>query len=312
MIIDVLIDRIKALASPVCVGLDPRPELVPEVIVNASIGQYGKTPEAMAAAFIAFGKGIIDCVGDVVPCVKPQIAMYERYGVPGLGAYAETVRYAKSKGLIVIGDVKRGDIASTAAAYADAHLGTVDIGGISFAPFDTDFVTINPYLGRDAVEPFFGHCRTYEKGLFILVKTSNPGGCDFQDLILADGKPLYEHAGELVSRWGQEFVGKHGYSSVGAVVGANYPAQGARLRELMPRTFFLIPGYGAQGGTAKDAAACFDKDGLGGVVNASRSIIGAWKEPLYAASFNGGAETWFGLAAREEALKMKEELNKCI
>ncbi|MDR1706141.1 MAG: orotidine-5'-phosphate decarboxylase [Clostridiales bacterium] len=277
--IDALIEKIRETGCPVCVGLDPVIEYLPPGLPD----------------FITFNKGLIDALEGLVPCVKPQIAMYERYGIPGITAYTETIAYAKSKGFTVIGDIKRGDIASTAAAYAEGHLG----GGSR-----ADFVTVNPFLGRDSVEPFIEVCRKNGKGIFVLVKTSNPGSADIQDLDVG-GEKLYERVGSMVADWGAGLMGKYGYSSVGAVVGATWPEQAAALRKRMPHTFFLIPGYGAQGGKAEDIARCFDKDGLGGVVNSSRGIIAAWKKPEYA-----GAD--YRDAAREETLKMKADLGRFI
>ena len=308
MIIDTLIEKIRASNCPVCVGLDPQPDFVPEFIKAKNRELYGPTLKAAAQAFLEFNKLLIDSFYDIVPSVKPQIAFYERFGFEGAAAYAETAAYAKSKGLVVIGDVKRGDIASTAAAYSDGHIGEVCVDGKSFRPFNEDMITINPYLGRDSIEPFFDNIKKHNTGVFILVKTSNAGSGDLQDLPLANGSPLYEHVGCLVSKWGEEFTGKYGYSSLGAVVGATWPKQAARLRELMPRTFFLIPGYGAQGGKAEDLAVCFDKNGLGGIVNSSRGIIAAWKKPEY----SGRPETEFAACARAEVLKMKEDLGRHI
>ena len=281
--IDRMIEGIMKLKAPVCVGLDPSPDLVPSHILERNKGDMPK-------AFLEFNKGIIDAVRDIVPVIKPQIAFYERYGLDGLRAYLETVSYAKSQGLMVIGDIKRGDIGSVSAAYAEAHI----------SPEGPDFVTVNPYLGRDSVEPFVEACKKHGKGIFVLVVTSNPGGEDIQGLELASGKKLYEHVGSLVARWGKELIGAKGYSSVCAVVGATFPAQAKALRELMPQTFFLIPGYGAQGGTAADVAVSFDQQGLGGVVNSSRGIIGAWKK-------EGTGET-FAESARVAAIKMIEDI----
>ncbi|MCL2702158.1 MAG: orotidine-5'-phosphate decarboxylase [Defluviitaleaceae bacterium] len=288
--IDRLIERIKELRSPVCVGLDPSTDLLPESLLR----RYAAD---VPGAFLEFNKCIIDAVYGIVPVVKPQIAFYERYGIAGISAYLETVSYAKSRGLLVIGDIKRGDIGSTAAAYADAHLGEDG----------PDFVTINPYLGRDAVEPFINACQKNGKGLFVLVVTSNPGGADLQNLELQKGGRLYEHVGGLVSEWGKDLVGTKGYSSVCAVVGATAPAQAKKLRMSMPQTFFLIPGYGAQGGTAADAAVCFNKDGIGGIVNSSRGIIAAWKKPEYAEKYGKDAGCYAD-CARSEAIKMIEDL----
>jgi orotidine-5'-phosphate decarboxylase len=233
--------------------------------------------------------------------------MYEQYGAEGIAAYIETVRHAKSKGLIVIGDIKRGDIASTADAYSDGHIGEVGIDGNMFDVFGTDFITINPYLGYDAVEPFLDNCKKYDRGLFVLVKTSNKRSGDIQDLVVGD-KTVYETVGGFVADWGKEYIGKYGYSSVCAVVGATHPEQAERLREIMPNTFFLIPGYGAQGGTAEDLAVCFDGKGLGGIVNSSRGITAAYKTEKY----SGFSEVNHAKAARQAALDMREDLLRVV
>ena len=296
MIIDHLISRIKELEAPICVGLDPRLAAIPECIKTEIYAQMGKTHVAAAEILFTFNKVIIDNVCDLVPVVKPQIALYELFGASGILAYGKTVAYAKSKGLIVIGDIKRGDIASTAEAYAHAHLGVVDIEGTSFKIFETDFVTLNPYLGYDSIEPFFNDCKAHDKGMFVLVKTSNAHSKQIQDIPAMDGKPIYQHVAALVADWGKDFIGTSGFSSIGAVVGATHPQIGAELRTLMPNTFFLAPGYGAQGATAKDLRGLFNKDGLGAVINSSRGIIEA------------GKDKDFGLAAREAVLKMKKDL----
>ncbi|MCL2753959.1 MAG: orotidine-5'-phosphate decarboxylase [Defluviitaleaceae bacterium] len=263
--------------NPTVVGLDPTTEILPNGIST-----------------LDFNKGIIDAVYDIVPAVKPQIAFYEQQGIAGLQAYIETVAYARQKGMIVIGDIKRGDIASTAQAYADAHIG----GG----EFDVDFATINPYMGGDTMQPWINNCKTHDKGLFVLVKTSNKGSADFQNLAMG-GKYLYTIVGENVEKWGAELTGKHGYSAIGAVVGATHPKELADMRKSLPHTFFLVPGYGAQGGTAADIAAAFDKNGIGAIINSSRGIITAYKQEKYA-----GLD--FAQAARQAAIDMRDELNK--
>ncbi len=298
--IDKLIDQIIAKKSPIVVGLDPRPDLVPGHIMETALDTHGQTPKAIAHAYLEFNKGIIDAVADLIPAVKPQIAMYENYGMDGLWAYLETVNYAKEKGLVVIGDVKRSDIASTALAYADGHIGQVSIGENTYPMFNADFITVNPYLGSDSIEPFKKNCEKFDKGLFVLVKTSNAGSGELQDL-KSDGKFIYEIVGDLVSKWGESLIGSHGYSKIGAVVGATHPEQAAVLRKQMPHSFFLVPGYGAQGATAKDLACCFDKNGLGAIVNSSRGIIGAHKS----GSFDSKD---FGQAAREAVIAMKSDL----
>ncbi len=292
MITDRLIDRVKELSNPTVVGLDPREEYVPEFLIN--------THKALADAILAFNKGLIDAVYDIVPAVKPQIAFYERFGARGIECYAETVCYAKSKGLFVIGDIKRGDVASTAEAYAEAHLSE---GGA----LEADFITLNPYLGADAVQPFVNNAKRYDKGLFVLVCTSNPGAGDLQNIETVNGK-VYEVVGDKVSAWGADMIGKHGYSAVCAVAGATHPEQVRVLRKRMPHTFFLVPGYGAQGGKAEDVRCCFDKNGTGAIVNSSRGIIAAHKDAKYA-DFK---PEQYALAAREAALEMKKELGKIL
>ncbi|MBQ4347063.1 MAG: orotidine-5'-phosphate decarboxylase [Firmicutes bacterium] len=302
MITDILIDKILEKENPSVVGLDPRPEYIPQSIFDICIAEYGKTAAAVAEAYLRFNIGIIEAVADIVPAVKPQIAMYEQFGPEGLIAYVRTVDYARQKGLVVIGDVKRGDIASTAEAYSDAHLGTSSIlGGEPFAAFDTDYITINPYMGYDSIEPYLENCKARDKGLFILVKTSNPGSSDFQDLKVGD-KALYQIVGESVEKWGEPLRGRHGYSALGAVVGATHPKEAAILREAMPHTFFLVPGYGAQGAGADDIRFSFDKNGLGAIVNSSRGIIAAHKKDPKFSDDN------FADAAREAALAMKADL----
>lgn len=287
------------------VGLDPRLSFVPGHLKEAAYEAHGKTPAGAAAAFLAFNKGIIDAVCDLVPAVKPQVAMYEQFGAPGMAAYIETAAYAKAKGLTVIGDIKRSDIASTAEAYADGHIGRVDIEGEKTAVFQEDIITLNPYLGWDSIEPYLPSCTAYEKGLFVLVKTSNPNSGQLQDLDVG-GMTLYEKVGSLVNEWGLPYIGRYGYHFVGAVVGATHPAQAERLRRLMPNTFFLVPGYGAQGGTAADLKVCFDKDGLGAIVNSSRGIIAAYqKNEKY-------HETDYAAAAREAVLEMQADLRRWI
>ncbi len=308
MIIDKLIDKIKETENPTVVGLDPRLSYVPDFIKNECLEKYGKTPKAVAESFYMFNKEIIDKTFDLVPAVKPQVAMYEMLGPEGFDSYIRTIEYAKSKGLIVIGDVKRGDIASTAEAYSDGHIGRINIEGNEFEIYHEDFITLNPYLGWDSIEPYMENCRNYDKGMFVLVKTSNPNSGQLQDLDVG-GKTLYQKVGELTSEWGKELVGKYGYSSVGAVVGATHREQAEKLRKLMPDTFFLVPGYGAQGGKAEDLAVCFDKDGLGAIVNSSRGIIVAHQKEQYK---NKYSEKDFALAARDAVNDMKADLRRCI
>ena len=278
--INKLIEKIKKTNAPIVVGLDPMLNYIPKHIQDNAFAEFGETLEGAAEAIWQFNKAIVDSTCDLIPAVKPQIAMYEQFGIPGLQAYKKTVDYCKEKDLVVIGDIKRGDIGSTSAAYAVGHLGHVQVGSKSYAGFDEDFVTVNPYLGSDGVKPFVEVCKKEQKGLFILVKTSNPSSGEFQDQLI-DGRPLYELVGEKVNEWGQECMGCS-YSYIGAVVGATYPEMGKVLRKLMPKTFILVPGYGAQGGRGKDLVHFFNEDGLGAIVNSSRGIIAAYKQEAYA------------------------------
>lgn len=308
MMIDRLIKQIEAKENPTVVGLDPRLELIPNFIKEKAYETWGKTPKAVAQIFYEFNKAIIDEVYDVVPAVKPQVAMYEQFGSEGIKAYVDTILYAKEKGLIIIGDIKRSDIASTAEAYANGHIGRVKVEDEAYEVYHEDSITLNPYLGYDSIEPYIKHCKDYDKGLFVLVKTSNPNSGEIQDLDIGEEK-LYERVGKLVSKWGKEVMGNRGYSHIGAVVGATYPEQGRRLRELMPHTFFLVPGYGAQGATAKDLAGCFDKNGIGAIVNSSRGIIGAYKLEKYKNQFS---EKEFALASRQAVVDMKKDLQEAL
>lgn len=277
--INQLVENIKKTKAPIVVGLDPMLDYVPEQVQKKAFEEYGETLEGAAEAIWQFNKAIVDQTYDLIPAVKPQIAMYEQFGIPGLFAFKKTVDYCKEKGLVVIGDVKRGDIGSTSAAYAVGHLGRVQVGNNSCRPFDEDFATVNPYLGSDGVNPFLKVCKEEKKGIFVLVKTSNPSSGEFQDQ-LVDGKPLYELVGEKVAVWGKELMGDE-YSYVGAVVGATYPEMGKLLRKVMPKAYILVPGYGAQGGKGKDLAHFFNEDGLGAIVNSSRGIIAAYKQEKY-------------------------------
>ena len=278
--INKLVENIKKTKAPIVVGLDPMLAYVPERVQKKAFQEYGETLEGAAEAIWQFNKAIVDQTYDLIPAVKPQIAMYEQFGIPGLAAFKKTVDYCKEKGLVVIGDIKRGDIGSTSAAYAVGHLGRVQVGSRSYAPFDEDFATVNPYLGSDGVNPFLKICGEEKKGIFVLVKTSNPSSGEFQDQLI-DGKPLYELVGEKVAAWGEELMGEE-YSYVGAVVGATYPEMGKILRKIMPKDYILVPGYGAQGGKGKDLAHFFNEDGLGAIVNSSRGIIAAYKQEQYA------------------------------
>ena len=244
--INKLITKIKETGAPIVVGLDPMLSYVPEHITKKAFAEYGETLEGAAEAIWQYNKGIVDATYDLIPAVKPQIAMYEQFGIEGLKAFQKTVDYCHEKGLVVIGDVKRGDIGSTSAAYAVGHLGKVQVGSNAYHTFNEDFATVNPYLGTDGIKPFIDVCKEEKKGLFILVKTSNPSSGEFQDQLI-DGRPLYELVGEKVAKWGEEHMGDE-YSYIGAVVGATYPKQGEILRKVMPKSFILVPGYGAQGG----------------------------------------------------------------
>lgn len=301
--INKLVDKIKKTNAPVVVGLDPMLNYVPEHIQKKAFDEFGETLEGAAEAIWQYNKGIIDTTYDLIPAVKPQIAMYEQFGVPGLQAFKKTVDYAKEKDLVVIGDVKRGDIGSTSAAYAVGHLGKVQVGSKKYSLFDEDFATVNPYLGTDGIKPFVDVCKEENKGLFILVKTSNPSSGEFQDRLI-DGRPLYEWVGEQVAKWGEDHMGND-YSYIGAVVGATYPEMGKVLRKVMPKSYILVPGYGAQGGTAEGLKPYFKEDGLGAIVNSSRGIICAYKQDKYA---KFGAENYAD-ASRQAVIDMIEDIN---
>jgi len=304
--INKLIEKIQKTQAPIVVGLDPMMKYVPSQIQKAAFAQFGETLEGAAEAIWQYNKGIVDAIYDLVPAVKPQIAMYEQFGIPGLVAFKKTVDYCKEKGLVVIGDIKRGDIGSTSEAYAVGHLGKVAVGANAFYGFDEDFVTVNPYLGSDGVKPFIKVCKEEKKGIFVLVKTSNPSSGEFQDR-LVDGKPLYEIVGEKVAEWGADCMGD-GYSYVGAVVGATYPEQGKLLRKVMPKAFILVPGYGAQGGKGADLVHFFNEDGLGAIINSSRGIIAAFQQEKYAKY----GEAAYADASRAAVLDMKEDIASAL
>ncbi len=304
--INTLVEKIKKTEAPIVVGLDPMLSYIPDFIKEKAYKEYGENLSGAAEAVWEYNKGIVDAIYDIVPAVKPQIAMYEQFGLPGLGAFKKTVDYCKEKGLVVIGDIKRGDIGSTSAAYATGHIGKVTIGSNTFSPFDEDFITVNPYLGSDGINPFIDVCRQEKKGMFILVKTSNPSSGEFQDRLI-DGRPLYEHVAEKVNEWGSDVMGNE-YSYVGAVVGATYPEMGKLLRKLMPKSYILVPGYGAQGGKGKDLAGFFNEDGLGAIVNSSRGIIAAYKQEAYSKY----GEEGYADASREAVLAMKEDLKQAL
>lgn len=278
--INKLTAKIQKTKAPIVVGLDPMLNYIPKHIQEEAFKEFGETLEGAAEAIWQFNKEIVDKTYDLIPAVKPQIAMYEQFGIPGIMAFKKTVDYCKSKDLVVIGDIKRGDIGSTSAAYATGHIGKVQIGSNKIAPFDEDFVTLNPYMGADSITPFIDVCKEEKKGLFILVKTSNPSSGDFQDQMVGD-RPVYELVGEKVAQWGETCMGDD-YSYVGAVVGATYPEMGKTLRKIMPKAYILVPGYGAQGGQGKDLVHFFNEDGLGAIVNSSRGIIAAYKQEKYA------------------------------
>lgn len=304
--IDKLIANIKKTHAPIVVGLDPMLSYVPEHVQKKAFSEFGENLEGAAEAIWQFNKEIVDKTYDLIPAVKPQIAMYEQFGIPGLQAFKRTVDYCKSRGLVVIGDIKRGDIGSTSAAYAAGHIGKVQVGGNTFVPFGEDFVTVNPYLGSDGVNPFIKVCKEEKKGLFILVKTSNPSSGEFQDQKIG-GKPLYELVGEKVAEWGEQCMGDT-YSNIGAVVGATYPEMGKVLRKVMPKSYILVPGYGAQGGKGKDLVHFFNEDGLGAIVNSSRGIIAAYRQEAYA---KYGAEN-FGDASRAAVEAMTADISGAL
>lgn len=304
--INKLIHKIEENKAPIVVGLDPMLGYIPEHIKEKAYKEHGETLEGAAEAVWQYNKGIIDATYDLIPAVKPQIAMYEQFGIPGLAAFKKTVDYCREKDLVVIGDVKRGDIGSTSAAYATAHIGRVQVGENTYRGFDEDFMTVNPYFGIDGIKPFVDVCKEEKKGIFVLVKTSNPSSGEFQDRLI-DGKPLYEHVAEKVAQWGSECMGDS-YSYVGCVIGATYPQMGEVLRKIMPKQYILVPGYGAQGGKAKDLAPYFNKDGLGAIVNSSRGIIAAYKQPAYE---KFGAECYAD-ASRQAVIDMREDINSAI
>ena len=304
--IDNLIEKIKETNNPTVMGLDPRYDMIPEIVRN----KYSNDLEGISKAILEYNKELIDNTYDIIPAIKPQLAFYEMFGIEGMKAFKETCKYAKEKGMIVIADAKRGDIGSTAKGYSNAYLGQTPIGEEKIEVFENiDFLTVNPYLGVDSITPFVEDCIKYDKGIFVLVKTSNPSSGELQDLKLENGKTVYEHVASLVEKWGEELRGEYGYSSVAAVVGATYPEQLKEIRQKAPHTYFLIPGYGAQGGKAEDIALGFDNNGLGGIVNASRSLMCAYKSDKWKEKYS---EAEYGKATRAEALDMKDILNSVI
>lgn len=304
-IMDKLIDRIKETNNPTVIGIDPKYDMIPECIKN----KYEQNMEGVAKAIEEFNKALIDATFDIIPAVKINIAFYEMYGLEGMKVFEETCKYAKEKGMLVMADIKRGDIGSTSKAYSNAFLGRTQIGEKEEKIYDVDFVTLNPYMGIDSVKPFIEDCKKYNKGAFIIVKTSNPSSGDLQDLKLENGEEVYTRVAKLVEEWGEDLRGKYGYSSISAVVGATYPKQLKDLRKTAPHTFFLIPGYGAQGGKAEDIALGFDSNGIGGIVNSSRGLMCAYKSDLWKDKYT---EERFAEATRQEAIRMRNELNNAI
>lgn len=301
-----LITKIQKTNAPIVVGLDPMLSYIPAGLKEKAFAELGETLEGAAEAVWQFNKAIVDAVYDLIPAVKPQIAMYEQFGIPGLIVFKRTVDYCKEKGLVVIGDIKRGDIGSTSEAYAVGHLGRVSVGSQSYYPFDEDFITVNPYFGSDGVNPFAKVCKEENKGLFLLVKTSNPSSGEFQDRLI-DGRPLYEIVAQKVVEWGADCMDGD-YSNIGAVVGATYPEMGKTLRKLMPKSFILVPGYGAQGGKAADLVHYFNADGLGAIVNSSRGIIAAYKQEVY----QRFGEANFADASRQAVIDMREDIASAL
>ncbi|MDD3261086.1 MAG: orotidine-5'-phosphate decarboxylase [Oscillospiraceae bacterium] len=302
---DRLIEAIRAKQNPTVAGLDPKLSYLPQYLLKDAYSRCGETLEGAAEAILQFNKGLIDALAPIVPAVKPQCAYYEQYGWQGMRTLEATIRYAQKKGLYVILDGKRNDIGTTMQAYANAHLGTAAVAGKELPAFAADALTVNPYLGADGIAPLLPVCEKQDASVFVLVKTSNPSSGELQDRPFADGRTLYATVGSLCESWGEKARGSYGYSRVGAVVGATYPAQLGELRKALPHTFFLVPGYGAQGGGAKDVAPAFDKRGLGAVVNASRSIMTAWQK-------TGAEEHSFAEAAAQEALKMRDAIVSAI
>ncbi len=300
MSMDRLIEKIAATKNPTVAGLDPKLDYIPAFIKEECYEKYGKTLKGAAEALLIFNKALIDALCDIVPAVKPQAAYYEMYGWEGVRVLAETIAYAKEKGMFVITDGKRNDIGTTMQAYAAAHLGTIKVEENEFEPFGGDALTVNGYLGTDGIKPLIDICNSRDRGMFVLVKTSNPSSGELQDRMI-DDKHIYEVMGEMCEKWGEEAGGKYGYSAVGAVVGATYPEQLTELRKKMPHTFFLVPGYGAQGGGAKDVAGAFDEKGLGAVINSSRGIMCAWQKEKC-------DEHDFAEAARREAVRMRDDI----
>ncbi|MBR0140895.1 MAG: orotidine-5'-phosphate decarboxylase [Ruminococcus sp.] len=305
MSFDRLIERIIELKNPTVVGLDPKLEYVPEFIRKKYTDEDGGTIKAAAKAIFDFNKAIIDEIHDIVPAIKPQAAYYEMYGHSGIKALAKTIRYAQVNGMFVITDGKRNDIGATMEAYTNAHLGSVDIIGNKISPFNADALTVNGYLGTDGITPLLNVCKERDKGIYVLVKTSNPSSGELQDMKLEDGRTIYEAMGDMCEKWGADTIGKYGYSAVGAVVGATYPEMLAELRKRLPHTMFLVPGYGAQGGGAEGLKGGFDENGLGAIVNSSRAVMCAYKK-------EGCNEREFAKAARREVIRMRDDITQYI
>lgn len=301
MSLDRMISNIIKMQNPTVAGLDPKLSFIPSYIVEGAFSKYGKNLEGAAAALLEYNKGLIDELCDIVPAVKPQAAYYEMYGWQGVKTLAETIAYAREKGMFVITDGKRNDIGTTMEAYAVAHLGVTDVAGEKCEAFGADALTVNGYLGTDGIKPLLSICKEQDKGIFVLAKTSNPSSGELQDQVLESGKTIYNTLGDMCEHWGEELIGEYGYSAVGAVVGATYPAQLGELRKKLPHTLFLVPGYGAQGGGADDVAPAFDEKGLGAIINSSRGIMCAWQK-------EGCEEKEYAKAARREAIRMRDEI----
>lgn len=302
---DRLIKRIKETNNPTVIGLDTKYDMIPNCIKN----KYDDNLEGVSKAILEFNKRLIDATYDIIPAVKINIAFYEMYGLDGMKVFEETCKYAKEKEMIVMADIKRGDIGNTAKAYSNAFLGRTKIGDREEAIYDVDFVTLSPYMGTDSIKPFIEDSIKYNKGAFVIVKTSNPSSGELQDLTLESGEEVYTKVAKLVEEWGKDLVGEYGYSSISAVVGATYPKQLEDLRKVSPHTFFLIPGYGAQGGKAEDIALGFDKNGIGGIVNSSRGLMCAYQSDKWKDKFT---EEEFNKATRAEAIRMRDELTEAV
>ena len=306
MAFDRLIDKIVEMQNPTVAGLDPKLDYVPQFIKDRCFAEYGENLKGAAQSLLQFNMALIDELYDIVPAIKPQAAYYEMYGPEGVRVLAETIAYAKSKGMYVITDGKRNDIGTTMEAYSIAHLGDTKVNGQMISPFDADALTVNGYLGTDGIKPLLNVCNEKDKGIFVLVKTSNPSSGELQDLKLESGETVYERMGTMCENWGESLKGNYGYSGVGAVVGATYPEMLKELRVKMPHTFFLVPGYGAQGGGADDVKYAFDENGIGAIINSSRGIMCAWQKQ------EGKTEKDFAAAAREEAIRMRNDIQNVV